>query len=122
MTDRDAVTLQSVEMFRTVWALCELSPATKRLRATHYAVWAGGHWLIFNLDGRLIMLFDSRAAIDAHYRRRRAGDGKVWRRRAGAFQVTRVLSTDLDPTERHAHLRAQLGSAEVVKLKEVSNG
>src|SRR5262245_58322184 len=100
------VQLQAVESFRTVYALCDISPKTKRLKATHYVCCLvhgrNPMWGIFNADGRLIFFMDSRADIETHPNYKH----KAWRVKAGATTMTRVVEA-MSHEERINHLRVQ---------------
>lgn len=115
--DREC-TLQAVEAFRTVYALCDIvgnsgSGDRPKLHASHYAVClqAGRApiWGVFSGEsGKLTLMFDSRADIEGHrwYR------SKVWRIKQAAWKPSRVT----DPwtaDEKREHIAGQIdGRAE----------
>jgi len=102
----DVVTLQSVEAFRTIYALCDISPKTKRLKASHYATClvAGRTplWGVFDLDGKLIWFFESRSGLEhaPHFKH------KAWRTKQCAWRMGYVIG-QLDAQAKRDHLRDQ---------------
>lgn len=100
------IQLQRVESFRTVYALCDVSPRTRRLKATHYVCCLvhgrSPLWGIFNADGRLIFFMGSRGEIESHPAYQR----KAWRVKSAAMTMTRVVEA-LSHEEKVGHLRKQ---------------
>jgi len=105
--EAEEVVLQQVEMFRTIYALCDVSPVTRRLRATHYACClCHGRdpiWGLFSAaTGNLMFFFDSRAGIQEHPHYRR----KAWRVKAGGWTLTKVVAA-MARQDKDQHLQEQ---------------
>lgn len=106
------VQLQQVEMFRTIYALCDVLKAQDesgkyRLKATHYAcVLESGRypiWGIFSArSNKLIQLLGGRAQVEAQY------PNKRWYRKQATWSLGRVQEA-LEHEEKQAALRKQLG-------------
>lgn len=110
MAKNKEFTLQAVEAFRTVWALCDVRnvDGKDRLSATHYAVCLQGGrvptWGVFDGDdGRLLFLFERRSDIEGHrfYRK------KVWRIKQASNVISGVVADPWSPEERFEHLQRQ---------------
>lgn len=105
------IKLQQVEMFRTIYALCDVLKAQDeggkhRLKATHYAcVLEGGRypiWGIFSArSNKLIQLLGGRAMIEEQYPTKR------WYRKAATWTLGGVQEA-LDHEVKEATLRKQL--------------
>jgi len=120
--DQETLTLQAVEAFRTIYALCDVSPKTKRLKATHYATClvAGRKplWGVFNTDGRLIWFYESRHGLEQHPNFKH----KAWRVKQCAWTAGLVTGNlDADAKRQHVykqrHGKKPLRDGNVVALK-----
>src|SRR5215471_13599990 len=80
--------LQNIMAFKGVWALCDVSKATKRLKATHYAACLiyGPRpvWGVWTVAGRFQRFFAARSDIEGTYPR------LVWRMKAASWALLEV--------------------------------
>lgn len=114
------ITLQSVETFRTVYALCDIieQDGEKRLKATHYAVCLqhgrAPTWGIFSGDtSKLTLLFDSRQDIEGH----RWYAKKRWRIKQVSQKIGHIVDA-LSPEDRRWMLEEQIAEkATVTRLR-----
>lgn len=113
--EQEVILLQHVEMFRTIYALCDLRK-DKSLKVTHYTcvLEAGPNpiWGIFSArTNRLMSLLGPRSMIHEKY------PEKVWKRRQATWTMGRVIAA-LDLEERHKILRKQLDDKKPIKPTE----
>lgn len=110
------IRLQQVEMFRTIYALCDIlkdrdASGSFKLKATHYAcvLEAGRYpvWGIFSArSNKLVQLLGGRAMVESQY------PTKSWRRKQATWSLNKVQEI-LDHDEKQAELRKQVQASAV---------
>lgn len=68
--DNLVASLDKIHSSRRVYVLCDISPITRRLKATHYCcclvMGRSPLWGIYNIDGKLMWFVEGREAIENH--------------------------------------------------------
>jgi hypothetical protein len=98
--------LQHISAHRTIYLLNDVSEATGRLKATHYVCCLTGgprpQWGVFNIDGKLIFIYDGKTAIERDYNR------KSWRRKEAMWTLQGNVRDPADFDQRVVELKKQV--------------